>query len=333
MLFMGPGLALYLWRAPEARRWLRRPVFWGGAGLAALVFTPVVVWNVRQGWVTVRHVARQGRGSGLSAVYPAEFLASQIGVLSPIVALLLLWGLWAGIREGLFRRREPYRFLVAWAAPVLLFYGVLSLQGKIQANWAVAAYPSLALVTAGLLVEHRDGAVASGRRAQDRLVAAAAGLALLVVLLGHVTEWLPIPPRFDPTTRLRGWAELGAEAGRLRAAMPRPAQTILLSDQYQVTSELAFYVPGHPPAYNLPLGRRRNQYDLWDAPADRLGWDALYVEEGVRLLDTRVMAAFDRVDEPVVLEIRRAGRVVRSFSLYRGYGFRGLPDEAAPVRY
>ena len=59
----------------------------------------------------------------------------------------------------------------------------------------------------------------------------------------------------------------------------------------------------------------------------------MYVEEGVRPLDERVRAAFDRVDESVVLEVHRAGRVVRTFSLHRGYGFRGLIDEAPPTKY
>ena len=333
MLFVVPGLVLYLWRAPESRRWLRRPAFWAGAVVAGLVSSPVVVWNLRQGWVTARHVLSQGEGAGFSALYPAEFLASQIGVLSPVIAGLLAWALWVGIREGLVRGREPYRFLVAWAVPLLAFYGALSLQGKVQANWPAAAYPSLGLAAAGLWVEGRARAGTAGRRAHDRWLISAAVVALVVVLLGHVTDHLAIPPRLDPATRLRGWAELGSEAGRLRAAMPRPEQTMLLSDQYQITSELAFYVPGSPPAYNLALGRRRNQYDLWESPSVRMGWDAVYVEEGVRPLDERVRAAFDRVDESVVLEVHRAGRVVRTFSLHRGYGFRGLIDEAPPTKY
>jgi 4-amino-4-deoxy-L-arabinose transferase-like glycosyltransferase len=333
ILFILPGLALYLARTPEARGWLRRRVFWAGWGVAALAFSPVLIWNLKQGWPSVLHVWSQGRGSGWSALYPLEFLASQAGVLSPLVAGCLGWALWRGTRDGLVGGREPYRFLLAFAIPVVLVYVGVSLQGKVQANWAAAAYPSLGLAAAGLLVDRADHGTAARRRAQRRFLVAAGGLALLIVAAGHAPDRLGVPARLDPTTRLHGWAELGSAVTGLRASMARPERTLLLSDQYQITSELAFYVSGHPPAYNLNLGRRLNQYDLWAGPSTHLGWDALYVEEGARPLDPRVTAAFERVDAPRVVDIRRAGRVVRSFTVYPSYGFRGIADEPGPPKY
>ena len=164
MLLFLPGLALYLWRAPERRpaRLVPGPLLAVLTVGAALV--PVLVWNVRTGWVSARHVASQGRGGGVTLLHLGEFLGSQLLVLSPIVAAILGWGLWVGVRDGLGRRREPYRFLVAFAAPVLALYVAVALQGKVQANWAAAAYPSLALATGGLLVERWADATTVGRR-------------------------------------------------------------------------------------------------------------------------------------------------------------------------
>src|SRR5262249_28634287 len=86
MLFAVPGLVLYVWLSPERRASLRArgPLL---AALAALMtLAPVLVWNARVGWVSARHVASQGRGSGLTLVHLAEFLGSQILVLTPIIA-------------------------------------------------------------------------------------------------------------------------------------------------------------------------------------------------------------------------------------------------------
>ena len=311
------------------------PVAGAGPGapgrLAAL--TPVLIWNARTGWVTARHVASQGRGGGFTLEHLAEFLGSQILLLTPVVAGLLGWGLWVGMREGFVRRREPYRFLLAFAAPVLGTYLAVGLQGKVQANWAAAAYPPLALAAAGLLLERRAGLAAAPRRAQTRLLIAAGAVALTFCAIGHVIGRLDLPRRLDPTARLRGWAELGRAVGITVERMPDPRRTFLVSSRYQVTSELAFYVPGRPPAYNFNLGRRLNQYDFWEGPDSRLGWDAVYVEEGADELDRRVRAAFARVDPPIVLEITRGERVIRVFSLHRAYGFRGAPMPAGRIRY
>jgi undecaprenyl-diphosphatase len=333
MLFVLPGLALYLWRVPGARRAVRRPGPYLGAAAALALASPVVAWNVAHGWVSARHVASQGIGRGPSLADPFEFVGGQVLVLTPLVAGLLAWGLWHGIREGLVRGREPYRFLTAFALPVLAFYALLSLQGKVQANWPAAAYPPLALLAAAALVERGRGLAAGARRRQRRLLLAAAGLALAVSALGHVTDLLGLPPRLDPTTRLKGWRELGVQVTALRREMPDPARTFLVSDRYQVASELAFYVEGQPTAYNVNLGRRLNQYDFWEGPAARIGWDALFVREGVGELDERVAQAFARTEGPIVVEIRRGDRTVRQFAVYRGYGFRGMGPAAGPATY
>src|SRR5262249_51374696 len=202
-----------------------------------------------------------------------------------------------------------------FTVPVLGIYLAIGLQGKLQANWAAAAYPPLALATAGLLLERGAQLGDAPRRTQRRLLIAAAAVAVLVSAAGHVIDRLHVPPRLDPTTRLRGWAELGHAVKTTVEMMPAPGRTFLASDRYQVTSELAFYAPGRPPAYNFNLGRRLNQYDFWEGPDSRLGWDAVYVEEGAHQLDTRVRAAFARVDPPIVLEITRDGQVRRAFIL------------------
>ncbi|MGH7266280.1 MAG: ArnT family glycosyltransferase [Candidatus Rokuibacteriota bacterium] len=333
MLFVLPGLALYLWRAPAARAALRRPAPWVAGLVALALFLPVIVWNLEHGWVTARHVAGQGRGPGLRLIEPVRLVGSQIGILTPLVAGILGWAAWFGTREGLVRGREPYRFLMAFAAPVLLFYLLVSLQGKAQANWPAAAYPSLGLLAAGALLERRRRLPASRRRAQTVLLASAAGLAIVVSALGHVTDVVGIPPRLDPTTRLKGWRELGEAVTRVRREMPAPERTFLLSDRYQVASELAFYVEGNPPAYNVNLGRRLNQYDFWEGPEARRGWDAVYVREGVGEPDARITEAFERTDGPLVVEVRRAGRRVRAFTVYRGYGFRGVASPTGPTTY
>ena len=38
--------------------------------------------------------------------------------------------------------------------------------------------------------------------------------------------------------------------------------TLLFSDQYGIAGEMMLYVPAHPKTYNIPLGRRMNQFHV-----------------------------------------------------------------------
>ena len=88
---------------------------------------------------------------------------------------------------------------------------------------------------------------------------------------------------------------------------------------------------GRPGTYNVNLGRRLNQYDFWGGFHHLVGWDAIYVREGEREVDPEIARAFERVDPPVLLTIRRGERVVRAFTIFRCFGFRGMePSRSGP---
>lgn len=338
MLFLLPSLALYWLLAPEHRPWLRRPGPYVALGIGLGLFAQVLVWNARYGWVSARHVAGQGEGSGLTLVYLGEFVGGQLGVLSPLIGLALAWGVFFGWREGLLRRREPYRFLMAFALPLLGFYLLLALRTKVQANWPAAAYLPLALITAGGIREVLPRLGAGRRRGLVAYLVVAAAVALALTGIAHQTEALAVlglalPPDLDPTARLKGWEELGRAVTGLRGAMPAPERVFLFSNRYQIASELAFYVAGRPATYNVNLGRRLNQYDLWGGWDRLVGWDAIYVREGVREVDPEIARAFERVDPPVLLEIRRGERVVRTFSIFRCFGFLGMEPPKTGLSY
>jgi hypothetical protein len=107
----------------------------------------------------------------------------------------------------------------------------------------------------------------------------------------------------------------------------------LLSDRYQISSELAFYTTGQPPTYNVNLGRRYNQYDLWDGLPALAGRDAIYVQEDSPALPEALRASFQTCaeGEPVVIE--DMGRLLKRFFLFPCTGFSGVVPRPDWVRY
>ena len=107
----------------------------------------------------------------------------------------------------------------------------------------------------------------------------------------------------------------------------------MLSDRYQISSELAFYVKGQPQTFNVNLGRRMNQYDLWDGLPTLAGHDAIYVQPGSAELPQALRATFQRCDEGKPVIIEELGIELKRFYLFPCRGFSGVPPRPDQVRY
>ena len=61
---------------------------------------------------------------------------------------------------------------------------------------------------------------------------------------------------------------------------------------------------GQLQTFNVNLGRRMNQYDLWDGLPTLAGHDAIYVQPGSAELPQALRATFQGCDEgrPVIIE-------------------------------
>ena len=338
MVFVLPSLLLYFLLAPGSRHWLRRREPYLACLVALGVFSQVLIWNAQHDWVSFRHTASRAPGVGINLARVAEFLGGQFFLLTPLIACAIGYGLWRGWREGFIEGREPARFLMSFALPVFGFFLLLSFRSKVQANWPAAAYVPAALL-AVLALRHRWAQLGRrGRRWLGSAVAAALLLGFGVTAVAHETELLSgvglaLPPEYDPTVRLKGWREMGNVVSRVKREMETRNRVFLFSDRYQVTSELAFYVEGQPRAYNVNLGRRLNQYDLWGGAEGLRGWDAIYVTEGERQLTEPVLRAFERTSGPELVRVQRGDRIIRTFSVFRCYGFKEFPPPPGKTSY
>jgi undecaprenyl-diphosphatase len=136
-----------------------------------------------------------------------------------------------------------------------------------------------------------------------------------------------VPAALDLVSkRLRGWPELGEAVSEAMRTAPHPP--FLVSDRYQISSELAFYVEGNPRVFNANLGRRMNQYDLWGGWEALGGRDGLFVSYGSGEPPEELRAAFQQVERIRVVPIAHRGQHLRDFSIYWGRGFLGFPPRA-----
>jgi undecaprenyl-diphosphatase len=322
------------------RRLLMTAKPYAAFAVSLIVFSPVILWNISHDWVTLKHTAGQAHvseGFRLSLTHFFDFLGSQVGVITPLLFGLMAYAIVFNRKalESLLGDHDR-RLLLWFSVPVIGFFLLKSLQGKVQANWALPGYLSGTVALAGVLAAALGSRGAQpGGRAWKILTVSALVLSLLVTTVAYYPSVLKLPPKLDPTARLRGWRELGREVSKVKEELGNDAKVVIISDSYQVASELAFYVKGQPTTYCINLGRRMNQYDLWadlGEAAGLTGWQghtnpyntkAIFVRIG----DAEVPPALAQASGHCtrrLLRVEESGKRLREYTLAICEGFRGI---------
>ncbi|WP_029894257.1 ArnT family glycosyltransferase [Desulfohalovibrio reitneri] len=331
MMLAFPPLALaycgWLWwrgRLPEG---FWKPCLLALAAGTALGFLPILIWNAQNDWVGFRHVSHLAgvdKESFFRLDRFPDYFGSQVGLMTPWWFIFLLWGGWRALKqatgrgEGLLPDRDRAGLLAIFFWPMWIFFIFWSFHTKIQPNWSAVSYVAGIMLT-GFLFDRFFHASAS----RWRKVWPALGLAIF--LIAHFQSVLPLPAHLNPAHRLKGWDDLGLEVEEMRLTrFPNPDKVFIFSEQYDMTSALAFYVPGQPRTYCAWIDRRMNQYDIWAGPQDKVGWDAVYVRKYFKGdTDQGVREMFDRVEGPIHFQSTFQGESARKYTIFLCYDFNG----------
>jgi len=302
ILLLIPGLVAYA--ALDRRRlgWSGRATL--GLVLSGVVFlaaiSPVLVWNQQHGWPTVAELlghlgwARDGRPAGdpraYDPVWTLELIGSQVFVIGPPL-LLMGWAVGSALRRR--RRsledRSANRMMICFAAPILLFYFLLTFITDVEANWPVAGYATLVILAARFVVAElprrrqagpqrpppgaeQGPAVPKKPRRRRFLFAwwcwtvAYGCIAAIGIFWPRVLAAAPVAGRYVPLHRIAGHRAWAAQVQSVieRARADGGEDPLVVADHYQPTALLAFYLPGRPVTRCASgLGGVRSAYDFF----------------------------------------------------------------------
>jgi len=290
--------------------------------ISLIVFSPVIIWNFGNDWVTLKHTAGQANIAGQFSLISkgwlknfSEFLGSQIGLISPIIFFMMFYAIFKLKKSDNSRAS----FLFWFSIPVVGFFLLKSFHGKVQANWALPGYAAGFIAFSALFI----GRWETLKQWLKWFIIIGAVLSLFITAIAHYPAILNLSPKMDPTSRTRGWKELGAEVSRISDELSAKGPFFIFSERYQVSSELAFYVKGQPITYCANLGRRMNQYDLWPGFNTLINFNAIFVTiDDVRMPEA-VGAAFDRCDKQLFTVFSNEKKL-RDYSIFTCYAFKGM---------
>ena len=166
--------------------------------IAAIIsLAPNIVWNLNNSFVTVGHLGDNANldETVFSLARGVEFLISQMGVVGPLIAAL------AGVAIWRLKHQPAARFWIALGAPALVVVTAQSLRADANANWALASWPPLIILTAVFISQatKRIQQVAIGG------IVINAGLVAVILTSTIMGSFGPLTPSSDPLRRLRGW--------------------------------------------------------------------------------------------------------------------------------
>jgi membrane-associated phospholipid phosphatase len=321
MLFFFLCAFIFLLLSRQDRRRFRSVHLYLAFFLSLIVMSPVFIWNAQHRWVTLLHTEGHIHVQNGLMISPGsffDFLGSQLGVITPLLSFLMIY-LVVKYRRSYAALAREKKYLLSFSLPVLVFFLLKSVQGKVEGNWPMPSYPALFVLSSFYLVEGWKG---FGRKMRAFAVASIIS-SVLFTGVAHFPEMLHLPPRLDMTKRLAGWKELGGEITRISSEMAPQGRFFIFSDSYQVASEVAFYAKGNPITYCVNLGRRMDQYDLWPGIDRLIGYNAVFVMEDDQQMPPALARAFGRYERRLLVLHTRQHKIMK-FTVFKCYDFKGI---------
>lgn len=305
-LFLGATIALWLFATPENRKWFRAPELWLGGIIAALVASPVVIWNAEHGWASfIKQFGRVGHEGKAGLGYIVELIGGFALLESPLIALLALVGFVGVVRRAISQRGRSDVLIAAVIVPMLFYFCVHALHDRVQGNWPAPLYPSFAICAAlglaALPVAWRQTAFVS---------ALSLGFAITAIVYVHALHPL-FQSEKDPTEQMRGWPAL---ADAIEKKREETGAAWLATSSYATTGQLMYGIKNRSPI--AQLDERIRYLFLPQLPDAVINRPALYIE-----LERRV-------DLPLLK--RKFGKIEKIGTLRRD---NGIPGGATYVLY
>ena len=307
MLWLAGGLSVGLLLTPE-RRLLRTSGPWIAAAIAAVLFTPYLIWQVRHSWFTLEFI-RAASEHKMATHSPLAFFVSQVQDLHPLSAPVWIAGLYFYLVSP-----EGRRFRTLGIAYVAVFL-LLTLDATSRSGYLAAAY-TIVFPAGGVQIER----MLSGRwqKARVPVFATLAIAGALVAPMGMpmlpVRTYINYAAAFGnkPSTEEKkevgelsqfyadrfGWDEIVRAIAAAYATLSPDEQRVAIIYASNYGEAGAVDVLGR--VYGLPFATSgHNNYWLWGPPPPGTGAVAIVFAPVTR---EQLQARFAQVDQVGTVE-------------------------------
>lgn len=249
-ILLVPGLALYWLLQGQLPGILKSGQFYAGMLLAALLISPVLIWNMQNDWASFRYQLNHTAGGEWELVEVAKAFGVQILSYS----LVLVIGGLIALRK--IARPGRQGVLACMALPVIAFITISSGNGASLPHWSLLAWALLTPEISRWLIEGWQQRSIRWLGIVSSILALCLSATLLFLL---AFKPLGSAPWMAPAMRdLVGWRSAAITAQELLAR--HPAGTPLLVNNWSRASRIAWYAWPTPVQV---LDPRPGQFAYW----------------------------------------------------------------------
>ena len=330
---LGPAMLLFLLLDSRSRRWLLRWEPYVAVLIAALIFSPVIVWNFKHGWASFGFQSAR-RLSAHAHFSLHELIASVLLLLTPtgaLAALLILFRSKAIAPAHDATAKQRSLFIQVFTLVPLAVFGAFSLRHRVQLNWTGPLWAALLPPMAWSIWSSPSA------RWLPRLLHAvwmptilvvvvlyAAGLHYLVLGLPGIgySEQIQLVPV--------GWRDLGDQVDVLENELERQTrEKPLIVGMYRnfISSELAFYDPDRDGAQQTAgphlFGGTSLMYEWWFPKKLQEGRTLLLVSFNANdLTRSSVLRHVEHLGPIEAGMLKKNGKPIRPYFYCYAFGYR-----------
>ena len=347
--------SVYLWVAMGSyivvynRLWLKKPSLYFSVLISAILFTPVIYWNVENNFISLGY--QGGRVNLLdSGIRPDYFLMEILGEFfynNPVNFVIIIFALWAYIfKKRHFISKENFRIIALTGLPLIATFIFFSFFRRTLPHWTGPGYTTLIVLAAASIRE----SVKSKSTLFPKSIKYSLILLFSVLIMGYAQINYGLiwnqNPKFvkysqigskDITLDIFGWRQIGEGFTKFYrkdiAEGNIKKDAVIISYRWFPMANIDYYVarPNHIKVlgigslYNIhkyaTINRKRGGFHL--------GMDAYYITTSHDFVhaDSVYKEYFDKIEPADTIPVYRGGKLVMNAFIFRMLGMKKLPND------
>ena len=340
LAFLSKYTTAYLWLGMIIyilffkRQWLQTSVFYIAHLVMAVLFLPVIIWNVQYNFVSF--LFHSGRVERVSSTFtPDYFLTEILGealYTNPVNLAIIVLSV-AAFLSRKFKTEKPEINLLVWSAlPLIVTFLVISVMRRTLPHWNGAGYMTL-LPLAALWLRNRS------ESAFPPVIKVSLAFIVLLIMLSSAqisTGFIPIDRLMKTTAgkvsgdyslEVYGWRQLRNEFPALAAKYEReakmPVNAPIISYRWFPAANFSYYAARGTGRYVMASGDTSaiHKYVWINQIHDgfKLNSDAWYITSSRDFRTPKSLSGlyFEKILPPDTIPILRLGKPVYFFYVYR----------------